>query len=179
MLFEKQVSAVTSPEERKNGRGEMRPLHIGVSPRMSIRRPEDVKFRSKDETRAAEALKEEVEREGATGSAQDKQKQKRDNSAGAAEVEVNLQSFEILGMMGSGSYGKVFLCQKTKTGKFYALKAISKQKIMQDKKQHEVFRERQALIMLDHPSIVRMHWSFNVSLESIVGIYFKKFYSLI
>jgi serine/threonine protein kinase len=45
-------------------------------------------------------------------------------------------------MMGSGSYGKVFLAQKKNTGKYYAVKAISKQKIMADKKQHEIFRER-------------------------------------
>jgi len=50
-----------------------------------------------------------------------------------------------------------------KGGKTYAIKTISKLKIMQDKKQHEIFRERQALITLDHPNIVKMYWSFNVS----------------
>lgn len=34
---------------------------------------------------------------------------------------------------------------------------------MQAGKQQEVFRERQALITLDHPNIVKMYWSFNVS----------------
>lgn len=64
-------------------------------------------------------------------------------------------------MMGQGSYGKVYLAQMKRTGKHYAIKAISKQKILRDKKQHEIFRERQAYITLDHPNIVRMHWSFN------------------
>jgi serine/threonine protein kinase len=107
---------------------------------MSIRKPEEVKFRSKDEERAAEALKDDVVGEQAAGA--DEKTKKRDNSAGAEKVAVNMESFEILGMMGSGSYGKVFLAQKKNTGKYYALKAISKQKIMADKKQHEIFRER-------------------------------------
>lgn len=34
---------------------------------------------------------------------------------------------------------------------------------MQAGKQQEVFRERQALITMDHPNIVKMYWSFNVT----------------
>jgi serine/threonine protein kinase len=75
---------------------------------------------------------------------------------------MSLDQFEVLGLMGQGSYGKVYLAQKKKTGKYYAIKAIAKQKILRDGKQHEVFRERQALVTLDHPNIVRLHWSFNV-----------------
>lgn len=76
---------------------------------------------------------------------------------------MNLDSFEIVGLLGEGANGKVFLALKKKGGKYYAIKAINKKKIMQENKQHEVFRERQALIMLDHPNIVKMYWSFNVS----------------
>lgn len=71
MAFDKKVAASTaagSHEESKNGPNDSRDkakplLHMPstISARMSIRRPEEVKFRSKDETRAAEALKEEVE----------------------------------------------------------------------------------------------------------------------
>lgn len=55
------------------------------------------------------------------------------------------------------------MAKKKKSGKFYAIKMIQKRKIMQAGKQQEVFRERQALITLDHPNIVKMYWSFNVS----------------
>lgn len=64
--------------------------------------------------------------------------------------------------MGQGSYGRVFLAKKKKTGRFYAIKCLDKRKLLREKKQHEVFRERQALIMLDHPNIVKMYWSFDV-----------------
>jgi hypothetical protein len=43
------------------------------------------------------------------------------------------------------------------------VKVIEKRKVLQLQKQAEVFKERKALIMLDHPCIVRMHWSFDVS----------------
>jgi serine/threonine protein kinase len=75
---------------------------------------------------------------------------------------VTVDSFEFLGMIGQGSYGKVFMAKKKNTNKFYAIKMIAKQKIMQAGKQQEVFRERKALITLDHPNIVKMYWSFDV-----------------
>ena len=86
----------------------------------------------------------------------------RDLSAEPKTESAGIDEFEIFGMIGEGSYGKVYLAQKKKGGKFYAVKAISKQKVTIDKKQHEIFRERQALIMLDHPNIVKMYWSFVV-----------------
>ena len=82
------------------------------------------------------------------------------------EAKVTLEHFEFIGLVGQGSYGSVFLAKKKKGGRFYAIKAISKQKLLQNNKQHEIFRERQALIMLDHPNIVKMYWCFDVSLPS-------------
>jgi serine/threonine protein kinase len=46
---------------------------------------------------------------------------------------------------------------------YYAVKVIEKRKVLHLQKQAEVFKERKALIMLDHPGIVKMHWSFDVS----------------
>lgn len=96
----------------------------------------------------------------------------RDRSAEAGSTATcrGIDEFEIHGMIGEGSYGKVYLAQKIKGRKFYAIKAISKHKVTVDKKQHEVFRERQALIMLDHPNIVKMYWSFVVSYSLLFTI---------
>ena len=79
------------------------------------------------------------------------------------EKKVNLEDFEFIGLLGQGAYGRVFMAKKKNSGKFYAIKVLQKQRILQEKKQHEVFRERQALITLDHPNIVKMYWSFDVS----------------
>ncbi len=45
------------------------------------------------------------------------------------KTSIGIEDFEIHGLIGQGSYGKVFLAQKKKGGKCYAIKAISKQKI--------------------------------------------------
>lgn len=58
------------------------------------------------------------------------------------EKKATLEDFEFIGLMGEGSYGRVFLGKKKKTGKFYAIKCLDKRKLLRDKKQHEVFRER-------------------------------------
>jgi serine/threonine protein kinase len=103
----------------------------------------------------------------------------RDLSAEPKTESVGIDEFEIFGMIGEGSYGKVYLAQKKKGGKFYAVKAISKQKVTIDKKQHEIFRERQALIMLDHPNIVKMYWSFVVRYPLLVKLYLGQEKSLL
>jgi len=63
--------------------------------RKSTRKPEDVKFRTLDEERASIKLQE-----------TDKV---RKNSA---EERVNVDSFEFLGLIGQGAYGKVFMAKK-------------------------------------------------------------------
>ena len=121
--------------------------HIGSSMRkQTARRPEEVNFRTAEEEKAAAKLQ---------------QRQVRKDSD---EKRVNVDSFEFLGMIGEGAFGKVFMAKKKNTNKFYAIKMIGKQKIMQAGKQQEVFRERNALITLDHPNIVKMYWSFDVNL---------------
>jgi serine/threonine protein kinase len=67
-------------------------------------------------------------------------------------------------MIGSGAYGNVYIAKKKSTGKLYAIKRLCKRKLTQEGKQYQVFRERQALIMLDHPNIVKMYWTFDVSI---------------
>ncbi len=118
--------------------------HTASMRKQTARKPEDVKFRTIEEERASLRM-------------QVKQTRKSTD-----EKKVNVESFEFLGLIGEGSYGKVFMAKKKKTNKFYAIKMISKQKIMQANKQIEVFRERKALITLDHPNIVKMYWSFDV-----------------
>lgn len=47
---------------------------------------------------------------------------------------VNLESFEFVGELGEGAYGKVYMAKKTSTGKFYAIKCLQKRKLMQEGK---------------------------------------------
>jgi serine/threonine protein kinase len=41
-----------------------------------------------------------------------------------------MDSFEFYGMIGEGSYGSVYMAKKKSTGKFYAIKMITKKKLL-------------------------------------------------
>ena len=116
--------------------------------RTTEKKPEDVKFRTQEEERAVKNL------------------QHGSTRKSSEEERIGVESFEFLGMIGEGSYGKVFMAKKKSSNKFYAIKQIAKHKLIKANKQHEVFRERQALISLDHPNIVKMYWSFDVNFIS-------------
>lgn len=62
-----------------------------------------------------------MEEERASANLQQRQVRKESD-----EKRVNVESFEFLGMIGEGSYGKVFMAKKKNTNKFYAIKMIAK-----------------------------------------------------
>lgn len=64
-----------------------------------------MKFRTIDEERASQKLG-------------------RPSRKSSVEERVNVDSFEFLGLIGEGAYGKVFMVQKKKSNKFYAIKMI-------------------------------------------------------
>ena len=78
-------------------------------------------------------------------------------------------------MIGQGAYGSVYMAKKKSTGKLYAIKRLCKRKLGQEGKQYQVFRERQALILLDHPNIAKMYWTFDVCLLLINTLQDKKY----
>ncbi|KAH1010205.1 ribosomal protein S6 kinase alpha-5 isoform X2 [Dendroctonus ponderosae] len=89
------------------------------------------------------------------------------------EAEVNLSGYERVGMtdfnvltvLGTGAYGKVFLVRKqggSDTGKLYAMKVLKKATIVQKKKSTEHTRtEREVLEAIrDSPFLVTLHYAF-------------------
>ena len=59
---------------------------------------------------------------------------RRDTSCGEDKKKVGVEDFEFIGILGQGSYGKVFLAKKKLGGKFYAIKVIQKKTLMMLKK---------------------------------------------
>ncbi|RUS91275.1 hypothetical protein EGW08_000987, partial [Elysia chlorotica] len=78
---------------------------------------------------------------------------------------VSMQDFELLKVLGTGAYGKVFLVRKRggrDAGKLYALKQLKKASIVQKTKTTEHTRtERQVLEAIrDSPFLVTLHYAF-------------------
>ena len=69
-------------------------------------------------------------------------------------------NFKFLYVIGKGGFGRVWKIQSKKTGVKYALKEMSKLKIIDKKSEKSINSEREFLSKLNHPFIVNMHYAF-------------------
>lgn len=73
---------------------------------------------------------------------------------------LSIDSFTMLGMIGNGCYGKVYLARKNDTQKTYAIKVIPKNHLVECDKLQTVIRERHILAQMSHPFIVSLFYAF-------------------
>lgn len=69
-------------------------------------------------------------------------------------------SFEFKYVIGKGGFGKVWKVVFKRTGTLYALKQMSKAKIIEKKSERSIKYERDLLAKIHHPFIVNMHFAF-------------------
>lgn len=74
--------------------------------------------------------------------------------------KVNKNQFEFLFVVGKGGFGKVWKVTAKKYKKQYALKEMSKAKIIDKKSEKSIKYERELLSRLKHPFIVNMQYAF-------------------
>ena len=72
-------------------------------------------------------------------------------------------NFEFIYIIGKGGFGKVWRVKEKKSKKLYALKEMSKTKIIDKKSEKSINGEREFLSFLHHPFIVNMHYAFQDS----------------
>lgn len=76
------------------------------------------------------------------------------------DTKVNVDSFALISVIGKGSYAEVLLARKKDTGTIYALKILKKDKIEQRNQKTHVKVERNILIEIQHPFIIKMVYAF-------------------
>lgn len=79
------------------------------------------------------------------------------------DARVGLEHFEVIKLIGEGSYGQVFRVRKKDTKRVYAMKVLNKQRILKDGQQtlQHVLAERQILIKTRScPFLVGLKFSF-------------------
>ena len=76
------------------------------------------------------------------------------------ENYLNRNMFEFNTVIGKGGFGKVWKVQYKKTNEYFALKEMSKRKILDKKSEKSINSERKFLSILNHPFIVNMHYAF-------------------
>ncbi|OMJ95896.1 hypothetical protein SteCoe_621 [Stentor coeruleus] len=76
------------------------------------------------------------------------------------EEGINLDNFEIIEEVGSGSFGKVFKVNKKYCDEIYALKSLNKVTLRQRKQLKYAIAECKILKTIRHPYILPLYWAF-------------------
>ncbi|CAD8095078.1 unnamed protein product [Paramecium sonneborni] len=74
--------------------------------------------------------------------------------------KVSLKDFEFIKCIGMGGFSKVYLVKERKTGKYFAMKLIEKNPIIQQNRHSIIQNERNIMCLIDHPFIVKMQFAF-------------------
>ena len=76
------------------------------------------------------------------------------------EEKISKSSFKFLNIIGRGGFGKVWKVYSKKYKSIYAMKEMSKTKIIDKRSEVSVKAERNLLERMNHPFIINMHFSF-------------------
>jgi len=74
--------------------------------------------------------------------------------------KLSIDDFELLKVIGKGSFGKVMQVRKKDSGKIYAMKVLKKQQLVARKQVDHTRTERKVLEEIDHPFIVSLRFAF-------------------
>ena len=79
--------------------------------------------------------------------------------------KVCLDDFELVKVIGKGSFGKVTLVRKKSDGILFAMKVLSKPNIVKRKQVEHTKTERRVLGKMKHPFIVHMYYAFQTEMK--------------
>jgi len=79
------------------------------------------------------------------------------------EEKVGPDSFEMLTIIGQGSFGKVVQVKYKATGDIYAMKVLNKKTIIERNEIEHTKSEKSILAMIDHPFLMKLHFSFQTT----------------
>lgn len=96
----------------------------------------------------------------------------KSKTEGKKKSTAKLENYQLMQNIGEGAFGQVNLAIDKSTNKYVAIKAVNIMKTCQMNKERHVLRERDLLLSLNHPNIIRMHSCFKVS-DKLLNIYIQ------
>ena len=75
-------------------------------------------------------------------------------------IEITRNTFDYISIIGRGGFGKVWKVYHKQFKKFYAMKEMSKPKIIDKKSEHSIKAERDLLSRINHKFLINMHFAF-------------------
>jgi serum/glucocorticoid-regulated kinase 2 len=79
---------------------------------------------------------------------------------GVQAVQVTMDDFSLLKVIGKGSYGKVMLVRKNDTGEMLAMKMLRKDYLAKRRQEEHTRTERNILERVSHAFIVKLRYAF-------------------
>ncbi|KAJ5079900.1 non-specific serine/threonine protein kinase [Anaeramoeba ignava] len=76
------------------------------------------------------------------------------------QPKVTIEDFEIISVLGRGTYGKVQLVKKNGTQNYYAMKSLHKGKLAISKQIEQTIAEKEVFLRTNHPFLVSLKYSF-------------------
>lgn len=73
---------------------------------------------------------------------------------------VTIDDFQLLSVLGRGTYGKVSLVRHKESGQLFAMKAMSKALLAEDENIEQIITEKTVLMQNRHPFLVSAHFAF-------------------
>mmetsp|Transcript_9212 Transcript_9212/g.21874 ORF Transcript_9212/g.21874 Transcript_9212/m.21874 type:complete len:548 (+) Transcript_9212:146-1789(+) len=77
--------------------------------------------------------------------------------------KLTVEDFEMLKVLGKGSFGKVFLVRLLKTGEIFAMKVLKKSEVRRRRQVEHTKTERRIMGGVDNPFIVTLRFAFQTS----------------
>jgi serine/threonine protein kinase len=78
---------------------------------------------------------------------------------------IGAHSFTAHELLGTGSFGEVYLVEKISDDSLHAMKVLCKDKIFEHKLARYAMTERNVLSVINHPFIVKLNFSFQTQNE--------------
>ena len=82
----------------------------------------------------------------------------------------SMSAFKILKVIGRGFFGKVMLCEHLASGNRYAIKSVRKQLLVENNRCDVVITERNILVKIRHPFLIKLHFSFQSPSKVYFGL---------
>ena len=82
------------------------------------------------------------------------------NTLDHASLGMKIDDFQLLKVVGRGSFGKVYLAKKKDTKKIYAVKTLKKDFIIRTNQVNNTKIERDIMQQITHPFVVKLHYAF-------------------
>lgn len=84
--------------------------------------------------------------------------------------KLTIDDFDPLAVVGRGGFGKVQLYRHKESGKIYVIKKMSKAELAESDMLQRTILEKEVLLQIDHPFVVKAHFTFQNVTDVFIGM---------